>query len=108
MDAFYGAQKVRLIQKWLKLTDIDDREKTERKWIHHIENDVFYIPVTDSRGILPPHKGYQWTANEVQNIVYGKQIEHISDETFRSIKSVVPKTQDVILVFGMRRYRRQK
>ena len=102
LDAFYGSKKVRLIQKGLKLTDIDDREKSERKWIHHIENDVFYIPVTDNRGILPPHRGYQWTANEVQGIVYGKQIEHISDETFRSIKSVVPKTQDVILVFGMR------
>ena len=72
LDAFYGAKKVRLIQKGLKLTDIDDREKNERKWIHHIENDVFYIPVTDSRGILPPHRGYQWTANEVQSIVYGK------------------------------------
>lgn len=102
LDAFYGAKKVRLIQKGLKLTDIDDRDKNERKWIHHIENDVFYIPVTDNRGILPPHRGYQWTANEVQGIVYGKQIEHISDETFRSIKSIVPKTQDVILVFGMR------
>ena len=63
---------------------------------------MFYIPVTDSRGILPPHRSYQWTANEVQNIVYGKQIEHISDDTFQSIKSKVPKTQDVILVFGMR------
>lgn len=102
LDAFYGAKKVRLIQKGLKLTDIDDREKTERKWTHHIENDVFYIPVTDTRGILPPHRGYQWTANEVRNIIYGKQIEHISDDTYQSIKCVVPRTQNVILVFGMR------
>lgn len=102
LDAFYSEKKVRLIQKGLILSDIDDRDKSERKWIHHIENDVFYIPVTDARGILPPHRGYQWTANEVQSIVYGKQIEHISDDTFQSIKSKVPKTQDVILVFGMR------
>ena len=38
----------------------------------------------------------------MQSIIYGKQIEHISDDTFQSIKSIVPKTQDVILVFGMK------
>ena len=63
---------------------------------------MFYIPIVDCRGILPPHRGYQWTATEVQNIVYGKQIDHISEDTFQAIKSIVPKTQDVILVFGMR------
>ena len=102
LDAFYGAKKVRLIQKGLKLTDIDDRDNSERRWTQHIENDVFYIPIIDSRDILPPHRGYQWTANEVQSIVYGKQIEHISDDSFQSIKRIVPKTQDFILVFGMR------
>ena len=102
MDAYYGAKNVRLIQKGLMLTDIDDRNKSERKWTHHVENDVFYIPVIDSRGVLPPHRGYQWNSSEVQSIVYGKQIKHISDDTFLAIKSMVPKTQDVILVFGMK------
>ena len=102
MDAFYGAKKVRLIQRGLALTDIDDRDKSGRKWIHHVENDVFYIPIVDCRSILPPHRGYQWTASEVQNIVYGKQIEHISDDTFQAIKRIIPKTQDFILVFGMK------
>lgn len=102
MDVFYGANKVRLIQRGLILADIDDRDESERKWIHHVENDVFYIPITDSRGILPPHRNYQWTATEVKSIVYGKQIEHISDATFQSIKNIFPKTQDVILVFGMK------
>ena len=102
MDAFYSFNNVRLIQRGLVLTDINDRDKFGRKWIHHIENDVFYIPITDCRDILPPHRGYRWTATEVQNIVYGRQIVHISDDTFQTIKSIVPKTQDVILVFGMR------
>ena len=102
MDVFYSVKNVRLIQRGLILTDIDDRDKTKRRWIRHIENNVFYIPITDSRGILPPHRGYQWTPTEVQDIIYGKQIEHISDDTFQSIKSIIPKTQDIILVFGMR------
>ncbi len=101
MDALYGAERIRLVQKGLTLTDIDDRDKSERKWVYHVENDVYFIPITDSRGILPPHRGYQWTDDRVRNIVYGKQIEHISDDTFQSIKNTVPKTQDIILLFRM-------
>ena len=100
MEAFYGAKKIRLVQKGLALNDIDDRDKSERKWTRHIENDIFFIPITDSRGILPPHRGYQWTEAEVQNIIYGEQIKHISDDTFQSIKNTIPKTQNVILLSG--------
>ena len=101
MDVFYGAKEVRLIERGLILSDIDDRDKNERKWTHHTENDVYYIPIVDNRGILPPHRGFQWTANEIQNVVYGKQIEHISSESFQQLKSLMPRMQDIILVFGM-------
>ncbi len=102
MDAFYGENKVRLIERCISLSDIDDRNKAERKWVHHIENEVFYIPITDSRGILPPHKGFSWSADCVKNIVFGKRIEHIDDDTYSQIKTIIPKTQDLILVFGMK------
>lgn len=102
MDAFYGTKKVRLIEQGITLSDIDARDKSERKWVHHIENEVYYIPITDGRGILPPHKGFKWSAYEVQNIVYGKKIEHISDDTFEQMRTISPKTQNLILVFGMK------
>lgn len=102
MDAFHGAESIRLIEKGLSLSDIDEREKDELKWTRHLENDVYYIPIIDSRGILPPHRGFQWTAAEVQKIVYGKQIEHISDDSFQKLKTIVPKRHDLILVFSMK------
>ena len=102
MDAFHGKNNIRLVERGLSLSDINDRNKDERKWIHHLEHDVYYIPITDSRGVLPPHKGFQWTAKEVQNIVYGRQVEHISDETFRKLKTTIPKRHDLILLFSMR------
>ncbi len=101
MDVFYGSKEARIIERGLILSDIDDREKSERKWTHHTENDVYYIPIVDSRGILPPHRGLQWTAKEIQNVVYGKQIEHISSDSFQQLKLRVPRMQDLILVFGM-------
>lgn len=102
MDVFYGANSIRLIEHGLILSDIDSKDKNERKWIRHFENDAYYIPIIDSRGILPPHRGFRWTANEVQNIIYGKQINHISDDSFRMLKTTVPKRHEVILLFSMK------
>ena len=102
MEAFHGAKNIRLIEQGLILSDIDDRDKDERKWIRHLENEVYYIPITDSRGILPPHRGFQWTAKEVQNLVYGKQIDHIGDNSFRMLKTTVPKRHELILLFSMK------
>ena len=102
MDSFHGANIVRLIDQGVDLLDIDERSKGERKWTHHLENDIYLIPITDSRGILPPHRGHEWTANEVRNIVYGRQIEHISDDSFQKLKTIVPKRHDLILLFSMK------
>jgi len=102
METYYGKNNVRIIEKGLRLSDIDSRDKAERKWVKHIENDVYFIPISDSRGILPPHRGYRWTSQDIKNIVYAPQVEHISVDTFQRIKETIPKTQNVILVFGMK------
>lgn len=102
MDAFHGKNNIRLVERGLSLSDINDRNKDERKWIHHLEHDVYYIPITDSRGVLPPHKGFQWTAKEVQNLVYGKQIDHIGDDSYRMLKATIPKRHELILLFSLR------
>ena len=102
MDSFHGTNIVLLVEQGLDLSDIDERNKGERKWTRHLENDTYHIPITDNRGIIPPHRGFQWTAKEVQNIVYGRQVEHISDETFRKLKTTIPKRHDLILLFSMR------
>ena len=99
---YYGENEIRLIEKGKNLSDIDLREKMERKWILHIEKEAYYIPLIDNRGILPPHRGYEWTAETIKNIIYGKQIEHISDETYKYLLSANSKTQNVLIVFGMK------
>ena len=102
MEAFFGAKNVRIIEQGLHLSDINSRDNDERKWVHHVENDVYFIPISDSRGILPPHRGYSWTSLNIKNIIYAQQVEHISVDTFMRIKNTIPKTQNVILVFGMK------
>ena len=102
MDVYFGKSSIRFVEEGACLSDIDSREKGERIWIHHVENDAFYIPITDTRDILPPHNGFEWQAQEIQNILYPRQTEHISESTFQFISTIVPKTQNIILVFGMK------
>lgn len=102
MDAYYGDNNVRIIKRGINLSDIDSIKDKKRVWRRHIENAVYYIPITDSREIRPPHRGYRWSVKEIKNIAYGKQIEHISDNTFQLLKNTYPESQNLILVFGMK------
>lgn len=102
MDAYYGKKEIRVIEQGLILSDIDSREKKERIWVHHIENDLYFIPITDCREIIPPHRGYDWSYEDIKNIIYSRQIEHISNDTYQHIKTCIPKKKDIILVFGMK------
>lgn len=102
MQLYYSKGEARIIEKGLILSDNDDRLKGERVWTQHIENDVFYIPIVDSQEILPPTRGYKWTASDIKNIVYGDQIEHIHNDSFQMLKNCIPKTQNIILLFGMK------
>ena len=102
MQLYYSKGEARIIEKGLILSDNDVRLKGGRVWKHHIENDVFYIPIADSREILPPTRGYKWTASDIQNIVYGDQIEHLRYDSFQMLKTCIPQTQNIILLFGMK------
>lgn len=102
LDVYFGNNSIRLIDHCLALSDLANREKGERVWTHHFENEAFYIPITDLREILPPHRGYKWTDKDLINIIYGKQINHIDDDSFEKLKTLIPKSQNIILVFGMK------
>lgn len=101
LGVFYGDNKTRIIDNTISLSDLDIWEKKRRRWIRHIENDAFYIPIEDCRGIIPPHKGYGWTIRDVERVLYDYQINHISHATSIIIRNTIPKTQNLILVFGM-------
>ena len=68
------------------MSDLAKREKGDKLWTHHLENEAFYIPITDMREILPPHRGDKWADKDLINIVYGKQINHIDDDSYEKLK----------------------
>lgn len=92
----------RFIEQGLQLSDINGiNKKGEHIWQEHIEKDVYYIPIIDNREILPPYRGCPWTVDNVKNIIFGKQIDHISNNTYHIIKEEIVATQNFFLVFGM-------
>lgn len=92
----------RFIEQGIELSDLGGIDKRgNRYWQEHIEKNVYYIPIIDNREILPPYRGHPWTINHVKNIICGKQIDHISYETYQSIKEEKVATQNIILIFGM-------
>lgn len=102
MDAYYGKNEVRVVEHGMNLSDIDARDKGERRWVHHIENCLYFIPIIDNREIIPPHRGHTWGEEDVKNILFSHQIEHISRDTYEFLKTSVSKRNDVILIFGMK------
>lgn len=100
---YHGNKEIRIIESSLMLTDINKVDKkNKREWVQHAELEAYFIPIIDSREILPPRRGYQWTQSDIRNIVYGKQIAHISEETFVQLKNTIPKYQDTLLLFGIK------
>lgn len=102
LQKFTSGKITRYIEPDIRLIDLDSRnEKGERKWQQHLENEVFFIPITDSREILPPYHDYSWTIENIKEIIYGKQINHISTDTYLQLKQEIVSTRNVILVFEM-------
>lgn len=102
LQKYCSETTIRYIERDVGLTDLDSRDiKGKRKWQQHLEIEAFFIPITDSREILPPYRNHSWTIENVKEIIYGKQINHISADTYFQLKSEIVSTQNVVLVFEM-------
>lgn len=102
LDIYYNCHNTRLVEKGEFLADLDYLNDGKRNWIQQVDTSAYFIPIIDGRGILPPHRGYDWGEKEILDIIYGKQIEHISQDSFQKIKTVHPNTQKIILLFGLK------
>lgn len=101
LDVYHSNGTFRYISSDLCLSDIDERDKKDRVWQHRVDINAFYIPIIDSRGIIPPTVKNTWGLSEIVEILYGKRISHISSETFQRIKDITIGFNTIDLVFSM-------
>ena len=101
LNVYLGKGGIRCVAQGIQLNDKEKKDGEGNVWKHQTDICAFYIPIIDNRGIIPPTKGNGWSVKEVLNIVYGKQIKHISEDSFNFISSEQIKTAKTILAFGM-------
>lgn len=91
----------RIVQNGIKLNDIKSDDMGKKKWKHVPGLSAFYIPIIDNRGVLPPTRTNMWKKQDIVNIIYGNNINHISTETFQRLKKKKVKQKATIIIFGM-------
>ena len=73
---------VRFVANGICLNDANKKVNGSKKWRHLPELPVFYIPITDKRRVLPPTRDKKWTAENIVMLIYGKQFNRISHESY--------------------------
>lgn len=90
---------IRFIANGIFLNDANKEDEGRKKWKHIPELPVFYIPIIDKRRILPPTRDKHWTAENIAMIIWGKQFNRISHESYIMLEQEKVKTKHVGLVF---------
>lgn len=103
LEKYCRKKTTRYVESNIELTDINNCDtRGNRIWQRHIETEAFFIPIIDKREILPPYRNHSWTIENIKEIIYGKQINHISADTYFQLKNKIVSTQNIIIVFAMR------
>lgn len=85
---------LRFVSPGIKLNDKNN--------FNHFPNlDVYYIPIIDNRGILPPVKNKLWRYTNILDILKGRDYKRIDSETYEAIKNEKSKGNETILIFEM-------
>ena len=65
---------------------------------------VLFLPIIDSRELLPPLKSSKWGADQINDIVHGVKYSRISEEAYNEIKNIEFHKKEIFLVFKLNNY----
>lgn len=102
LNVYLGKDELRCIAHGIQLNDKDKKVGDEKYWKHQPNITAIYIPIIDNRDIVPPTNDRNWTDKDLLNIVFGKQISHVSKDTYAFLSSEQVKTKAMLLLFGMK------
>lgn len=71
------------------------------KYMHVPNLNVYYIPIIDNRGILPPLKNKLWNSKVILNIFKGRDYKRIDSETYKAIQTEKINQTEAIFIFEM-------
>lgn len=94
-------KKFRLVMHGINLSDKDKVKDGVKEWKYRTDVCAFFIPLSDSRGVLPPTKGRPWGKKDIIELIYSKSVSHIEHAVYNAICQEKIKTEVIILVFEM-------
>lgn len=65
---------------------------------------VLYLPLLDTRDIIPPIKQQPWTSTQINDIVNGAKYQRISAEAYQMIKTTSYSKKEIVLVIKLNNY----
>ncbi len=65
---------------------------------------VLYIPIQDSRELIPPLGGNPWTEKELCNLLFCPNYQRISSESYKELVSKTYSRDTILLVFKLNNY----
>lgn len=101
LNVYTNGDQTRLVSKLVCLSDLESTKNGEKVWICDPDSSAIFIPLVDSRYILPPKKGYHWGISEISELLCGNKVSHITRETFLQLQNTKIKTNVIYFVFKM-------
>lgn len=65
---------------------------------------ALFLPIIDSRELLPPLKSSKWGADQINDIIQGVKFNRISEEAYNEIKNLEFHKKEILLVFKLNNY----
>ncbi len=65
---------------------------------------ALFLPITDSREIVPPTATHPWSAKEIKDIIQGIKYQRISNSAYEEIKSTEFHKKEIMLIFKLNEY----
>lgn len=95
LSKYKNEKATRIISHNMKFND-------KAQWKHDPNPPIYYLPIIDNRGILPPTSKEKWSKKDIVNIIDDRQCSKISNESYQFLTEQNFSGRELILVFGMR------
>ena len=101
LSVYQNKDHIRYIAPNISLSDLNATHDGNRIWRQRVDVTAIFVPIIESRGILPPKKDSAWGKEQIIEIVCSDSTNHISHDTFHRLELEQAKYDTLDIVFGM-------
>lgn len=101
LSVYQNGDQTRYIAPQICLNDLDSTQNGKKAWQQRIDTTAVFVPIINSRSILPPTKNHPWDREQILEIICSDVTNHISADSFQKLASEYTKYDTLDIVFGL-------